>query len=102
MRHVMRSIRQSLGVRIANPFTEHDAVGESRCTRGDVDGGSSGEVKTTELVGPACRVPGPACNGVVDYGGPDEHEDNAGEHAAAVSCCADCEGWSVSYSVKVE
>jgi hypothetical protein len=30
------------------------------------------------------RVPCPACDGVVDNGGPDKHEDDAGEHAATL------------------
>jgi len=48
-------------------------------------GSPAGEVEAPELVDPARGVPGPAGDGVVDEGCPDEHEDHAGEHAAALT-----------------
>lgn len=54
-------------------------------------GCSTGEVQSTHLEGPACGVPGPACDGIVDYRRPDEHEDYTGQHTASVCCGADCE-----------
>ena len=57
-------------------------------------GRSSGEVQAAHLVDPAGGIPGPAGDGVVDDGGPDEHEDDAGKHAASVRCCSDGQGRS--------
>lgn len=50
-----------------------------------MDGAAAGEVVVGQLGEPAVGVPGPVGDGVVDDGGPDEHEDDGGEHAAAVS-----------------
>lgn len=61
-------------------------------------GSSTSEVEAAHFEGPASRVPGPACDRVVDYGGPDEHEDDAGEHAASVCCSADGEGGTILMS----
>lgn len=58
-------------------------------------GGSAGEVETAHAVYPARGVPGPASDGVVDDGGPDEHVDDAGEHPTAFSDCTDGECDSV-------
>lgn len=60
-----------------------------------MDGAAAGEVVVGELGEPAVGVPGPVGNGVVDDGGPDEHEDDGGEHAAAVSDGTDSEGRAV-------
>jgi hypothetical protein len=65
-----------------------------------VHGCSAGEVETAHFEGPARGVPGPARDGVVDYCGPNEDEDAAGEESAAVGCGAYCEcGARVDVSV---
>ena len=48
-----------------------------------MDGCAASEVKTSHLEDPPGGVPSPAGDGVVDDSRPDEHVDNAGEHAAA-------------------
>lgn len=55
-------------------------------------GGSAGEVEAAHVIDPARGVPGPAGDGVVDDGCPDEHVDDAGEHAAAFCDGAYCKG----------
>lgn len=76
-------------VELVSPMTttlaEHQGVGESGGTGGNVHGSTTSEVETTELEHPTGCVPGPAGNGVVDDGGPDEHKDDARKHAAALS-----------------
>ena len=49
-----------------------------------MDGSSTSEIKTTELIGPTRWVPCPAGNRVVDDGAPDEHKDYTREQACAV------------------
>lgn len=67
-----------------------------------MDGNSTSEVETVYLEYPACRIPCLACDGVVDDGGPDEHEDDAGKHAASLCGCANCECGSVSRQPRVQ
>lgn len=64
-------------------------------------GCSAGEVEAAYLVDPARGIPGPAGEGVIDDGGPDEHEDDAGEHAAAFGDGADCDSHSLSPSTPI-
>lgn len=58
-------------------------------------GRTAGEVQAAELVGPAVCVPSPIGDWVVDDGGPDEDEDECGEHATPVSCGTDGKGRAV-------
>lgn len=83
MRDVVRAVVELVGA-VAPAAAEHHAVGEGGAARGDVHGGAAGKVEAAHLVAPARGVPGPAGDGVVDDGGPDEHEDDAGEHAPAL------------------
>src|SRR4051812_27071699 len=64
-------------------FSEHIRVGKRSASGRDMDGSSAGKVKATHFEHPSRRIPGPACNGVVDDGRPDEHIDDAGEHPAS-------------------
>ncbi|CRK19747.1 hypothetical protein BN1708_000412 [Verticillium longisporum] len=66
---------------VATTLAEHHRVRESSGARGNVDGGAAGKVEAAHAAGPTRRVPCPAGNGVVDDGRPDEHEDDAGQHA---------------------
>ncbi len=77
---------------VSASLSQHEGV--SKCGRagGYVHGCPASKVETSHLGNPACGVPGPAGNGVVDERGPDEHENHAGEHAAAFGNCAYCEG----------
>lgn len=50
------------------------------------------KVQTSQAVCPPGRVPCPAGNGVIDNGGPNEHEDDARQHATALSDGAYGEG----------
>jgi len=89
---VVRAVRQAVCVLVAVALAEHDAKCQGCRARGDVHRGAAGEVEPAQLVDPAGGVPGPAGDGVVDDRGPDEDEDYAGEHAAAVSGGSDGEG----------
>ena len=89
---VVRAVRQAMGIVVTVALAEHDAVGQSCRARRDMHGGAAGEVEPAELVDPAGGVPGPTGDRVVDDGGPDEDENYAGEHAAAVGGGSDGEG----------
>lgn len=89
------AVREAVVLVVSGALAEHDAVGEGASTRGDVDGATSGEVVRGELEEPAVAVPGPVGDGVVDDGGPDEHEDDGGEHAATVGHGTDGESGTV-------
>lgn len=73
-------------------FSEHQRVGQSGGARGNVDRGATSKVKTTHVEGPAGAVPGPASNGIVDDGGPDEGEDHGGQDATTLGGSTDGEG----------
>jgi len=77
---------------VAAALAEHQGVGQGGGAGGDMDGGSAGEVEAAELEDPAAGVPGPAGDRVIDDGGPDEHEDEGGQHTAALCGSADGEG----------
>jgi hypothetical protein len=69
---------------MASPLAQHDRVGESSAAGRDMHWGSTREIETSHLEDPSGGVPGPACNRVVDDGGPDEHEYHAREHATTL------------------
>ena len=52
--------------------------GECSCTRADMHGCSTCEIKSTKDGGPAMGVPGPTCNGIVNDCGPNKNEDGNG------------------------
>lgn len=91
------AVGQAVVLVVAGALAEHDAVGEGAGAGGDVDGAASGEVVRGELEEPAVGVPGPVGDGVVDDGGPDEHEDDGGEHATTVGDGTDSEGGTVNH-----
>ena len=72
----MRAIVERLGA-VPVALAQDVAVGQSSCSTGDVNGSSTGKVKTAKLIHPAGRVPGPASNRVVDQGSPYHHEHHA-------------------------
>lgn len=51
-------------------------------------GSSAREIKRTEFKEPATGIPGPAGDGVVDDGGPNENEDAGGHQTTAFHCAA--------------
>lgn len=65
-------------------FAEHQRVCQRSGARRDMHGCPTGEIKATHNGDPAVRVPRPTSNGIVDDGGPEEHENNTGEHAATL------------------
>lgn len=69
-------------------------VGESRHAGTNLDGAASGVIENTVLEGPAVGVPGPAGDGSVDEGGPEEDEDHAGNDSAALGGGTSSEGGS--------
>mgnify|MGYP007051637637 CR=1 FL=1 len=87
----MGLVRKTLSA-VALALAEVDGDGESGGSGNDVDGGSSSEVETTEDEGPASAVPGPACDGVVDDGGPDEDEDEKRAETTTLRNSTDSEG----------
>jgi hypothetical protein len=74
---------------VPSTLAQHDGVRQGGRARRDVHGGSSSKVEAAHLEHPALGVPGPASNRVVDDRRPDEHEDDTGQHAAALSDGAD-------------
>ena len=80
----MRSVVE-LVCAVASSLSKHHRVSQGSRSRRDVDGGASSIVEASEAVGPATGVPSPASDGVVDDSSPDEHEDDAGKHAATLS-----------------
>lgn len=77
---VVGLVREALGA-VAAAAPEVDADGERGGAGGDVHGRAAGEVEPAEDEGPAVGVPGPARDGVVDEGRPDEDEDEDGADA---------------------
>lgn len=73
-------------------FSEHQRVSQSGGAGGNMDRGATGKVKTTHVEGPAGAVPGPASNGIIDDGGPDEGEDHGGQDATTLSGSTNGEG----------
>ena len=67
------------------PLSQHERVRESCRAGGYVNRGPACKVQSSHSIHPASRVPGPASDSVVDDGRPDEHEDDAGKHAATLS-----------------
>lgn len=64
-------------------LTEDEGVSEGSESRTDMDWSSTREIETSHHERPTGRVPRPACNGIVDDGGPDEHEHHGWEHATS-------------------
>jgi len=62
---------------------EDHGVRERSGARGDVDGSAACKIEGTEFEEPAIGIPGPAGDGIVDYGGPDEDEEAGGHETAA-------------------
>lgn len=65
-------------------LSQHHRVGQCGRASRDMHGSTTGEVQATHLDGPSIGVPGPAGDGIIDDGGPDEHEDDAGQHTTAL------------------
>lgn len=76
---------------VATAFAQHERVGQGCAPRRDMYGRSTGEIKATHLGRPSRGIPCPACDGIVDHGRPDKHEDHAGKHATTFGSSADCE-----------
>lgn len=74
--------------------TENPRVGESRDTGSNLDGTTTGVIENAVVVCPAIDVPGPAGNGAVDQGSPEEDEHHGREHATTLSDGADHESGS--------
>lgn len=92
---VVRAVWQPVVLVVSSAPPEHQGVCKGSGARGDVDGRAAGKVEATELEGPPVGVPGPVGNRIVDDCRPDEHEDDGGEHSAAIGCGTDCEGGAV-------
>ena len=76
-------------------LAEHERVSQGGGTGGNVHGRSTGKVETAELEDPPVGVPGPACDHIVHNGRPDEHENDAWEHATAFGDGTDGKGNTV-------
>ena len=70
---------------VTSALAQHDGVGESSTARGNMHRGSTSKIKSSHLEHPTRRIPCPACNWVIDYGRPNEHEDHARKHTATLS-----------------
>lgn len=85
MGDVVRTVGQTVVAAVAGALAEHETVGQSTGSRGDVHGATASKVVGGQIEEPAVAVPGPVGNGVVNNGRPDEHENNGREHAAPIS-----------------
>ena len=83
MGDVVGTVVELLGTVTAS-LSQHVRVAQGSASRGNVDGGSAGKVQAAHVEDPSGGVPGPAGNGVVDDGGPDEHVDDTREHASSL------------------
>jgi hypothetical protein len=75
---------------IAASLAEVNRDSESGSARGNVHGGSTSKVETSEFVRPSVRVPGPVGNRVVDERRPNEDKDNRRTELAALGDRTDC------------
>ena len=91
---VVGLVCKSLGS-VATTLAEVD--GNSKCsgTGRNVDGSSTGEIVTTHDKGPTVGVPRPARDGIVNYGRPDEDEDEHRTETGAFSEATDGEHGAV-------
>ena len=85
----MRTVWETSSRAVSRALAEHHGVCEGSSARRDVDGSSAGEIETTHEEGPAFGVPCPARDGVVDYGRPDENENQTWQHTPSVGSSAD-------------
>ena len=74
------------------PLAKDQGVRESRHSGSNLDRTTACVVHDAILEGPAVGIPGPACYGAVDKGGPEEDEDHHGHQAAAFGDCSDNDG----------
>lgn len=81
---------------VPTTLAQHQGVSQCSRTGSNMHGSTTSKVETTQLEDPTGRIPGPASNGVVDNGGPDEHEDDARQHAATLSNGTNGEGNTIS------
>jgi hypothetical protein len=86
---VVGLVGEALGA-IPGPLSEVDGDGKGGGSGRDMDGSSSGEIEASHDEAPAGGVPGPACDGVIDEGGPDKDKECNGTHAATL--CETTEG----------
>ena len=70
-------------------FTKDQGVCEGAEPGGDVDGATTGKVKTRKVEEPAIWVPGPIGDRAVDEGTPPEAEDDGGHDTATFKATAD-------------
>lgn len=81
--HVVRPVVQLLRA-VAPPLAQHHRVRQRGRAARHVHRRAAREVQHAHALRPAARVPRPARDRVVHDRGPDEHEDDAGEHAPAL------------------
>lgn len=91
---VVGAVRQPVDLVVAGTLAEHERVGEGSSARADVNRGTTGEVEAAHLERPAVGIPGPVRDRVVHDGRPDEDENDAGKHAAAIGSGTDGESGS--------
>lgn len=92
---VVRAVVELVGAMSAT-LAEHQRVCQCSRAGGNVDGSTTCEVKSTQFVHPAGRVPCPAGNWIVDNGGPNEAKDHARQHATAFRDCTNSKGNPIS------
>jgi len=90
---VVGLVSETLGA-VAASLAEVHGDGEGGSTGRDVDGRSTGEVKTAHDERPSVRVPGPACDRTVDNSQPAEKEDHDGTDLGSLGETTDGEDTS--------
>ena len=79
---------------ISTSLSEVDRDCEGGRARRDVDRRSTSEVVTSVDERPAVRVPRPACDGVINEGGPSKYEEKKGTEVRTFSETPNCDHWS--------
>lgn len=82
--------------------SEDHGVGQRCASRDNLDGTTTGVIKTTPHEEPAVDVPGPVCDGAVYDSGPEPDEDHHGDQATALSNTTDDDGSSDGAELQLE
>jgi hypothetical protein len=90
VRDIVRSVVKFMGA-VSTALAQHDGIGEGGGTRRDVDGSTSSEIESAQLVDPTVGVPRPAGNGIIDNGCPDKDEDDGRKHTTTLGDSANGE-----------
>lgn len=90
--YIVWAVWKTVGPVVSSTPAQHEGIGKSSSTRGNMHRCAAGEVKTAELEGPAVGIPSPVSYGVIDDGCPDEDEHDSWQHPATIGRGTNGEG----------